>query len=116
MVLDAADVIELQEAAERVRADDSVVDYLLAIVIATRRSRLLALGVSPRGSLALLRAARAHALADGRDYLVPDDVKRLAIPALAHRVLLSSGPASDGAAAGAEAVIRTIVQDVPVPR
>jgi MoxR-like ATPase len=116
MVLDAADVIELQEAAERVRADDSVVDYLLAIVTATRRSRLLALGVSPRGSLALLRAARAHALADGRDYLVPDDVKRLAIPALAHRVLLSSGPASDGAAAGAEAVIRTIVQDVPVPR
>jgi MoxR-like ATPase len=116
MVLDAADVIELQEAAERVRADDSVVDYLLAIVTATRRSRLLALGVSPRGSLALLRAARAHALADGRDYLVPDDVKGLAIPALAHRVLLSSGPASDGAAAGAEAVIRTIVQDVPVPR
>jgi MoxR-like ATPase len=116
MVLGAADVIELQEAAERVRADDSVVDYLLAIVTATRRSRLLALGVSPRGSLALLRAARAHALADGRDYLVPDDVKRLAIPALAHRVLLSSGPASDGAAAGAEAVIRTIVQDVPVPR
>jgi MoxR-like ATPase len=116
MVLDAADVIELQEAAERVRADDSVVDYLLAIVTATRRSRLLALGVSPRGSLALLRAARAHALADGRDYLVPDDVKRLVIPALAHRVLLSSGPASDGAAAGAEAVIRTIVQDVPVPR
>ncbi len=90
-VLDAADVVELQEAAEQVRADDSVVDYVLSIVTATRRSRLLALGVSPRGSLALLRAARAHALADGRDYLVPDDVKRLAVPALAHRVLLS-GP------------------------
>jgi len=114
-VLDAADVIALQEAAERVRADESVVDYVLAIVTATRRSRLLALGVSPRGSLALLRAARAHALADGRDYLVPDDVKRLAVPALAHRVLLA-GPATDGAGAGAEAVIRTIVQDVPVPR
>jgi MoxR-like ATPase len=112
-VLDAGDVVELQEAAERVRADDSVVDYVLSIVTATRRSRMLALGVSPRGSLALLRAARAHALADGRDYLVPDDVKRLAVPALAHRVLLA-GPASDGA--GAEALIRTIVQDIPVPR
>jgi MoxR-like ATPase len=114
-VLDAADVIELQDAVERVRTDDSVVDYVLAIVTATRRSRMLSLGVSPRGSLALLRAARAHALADGRSYLVPDDVKRLAVPALAHRVLLA-GPAADGAGAGAEAVIRTIVQDVPVPR
>jgi MoxR-like ATPase len=113
-VLDAADVVELQEAAERVRADDAVLDYLLSIVAATRRSRLLSLGVSPRGSLALLRAARAHALADGRDYLVPDDVKRLAVSALAHRVLLASST-TDGAA-GAEAVIRTIVQDVPVPR
>jgi MoxR-like ATPase len=114
-VLDAGDVVELQDATEQVRADDSVVDYVLSIVTATRRSRLLALGVSPRGSLALLRAARAHALADGRDYLVPDDVKRLAVPALAHRVLLI-GPAGDGAGQGAEAVIRTIVQDIPVPR
>jgi MoxR-like ATPase len=114
-VLDAGDVVELQAAAEQVRADDSVVDYVLSIVTATRRSRLLTLGVSPRGSLALLRAARAHALADGRDYLVPDDVKRLAVPALAHRVLLI-GPAADGAGQGAEAVIRTIVQDIPVPR
>jgi MoxR-like ATPase len=113
-VLDAADVVELQEAAETVRADDSVLDYVLSIVTATRRSRLLSLGVSPRGSLALLRAARAHALADGRDYLVPDDVKRLAVPALAHRILLASSSA--GGADGAEAVIRTIVQDVPVPR
>jgi MoxR-like ATPase len=115
-VLDGADVVELQEAAERVRADDSVLDYLLSIVTATRRSRMLSLGVSPRGSLALLRAARAHALVDGRDFLVPDDVKRLAVPALAHRVLLSGPGHQDGAGAGAEAVIRTIVQDVPVPR
>ena len=114
-VLDAGDVVELQEAAEQVRAADSIVDYVLSIVTATRRSRMLALGVSPRGSIALLRAARAHALVDGRDYLVPDDVKCLAVPALSHRVLLA-GPASDGAGGGAEAVIRTIVQDVPVPR
>jgi MoxR-like ATPase len=114
-ILDAADVVELQEAADLVRVDDSVVDYVLAIVTATRRSRLLALGVSPRGSIALLRAARAHALADGRDFVVPDDVKRLAVPALAHRVLLA-GPGQDGSGAGAEAILRAIVQDVPVPR
>jgi MoxR-like ATPase len=114
-VLGSADVLALQDAADRVRADEAVLDYLLAIVNATRRSRLLTLGVSPRGSLALLRAARAHALADGRDYLVPDDVKRLAIPALAHRVLLA-GPAADGSGAGADVVIRSILQDVPVPR
>src|SRR6266851_1165137 len=75
------EVLSLQEAAERVRAEESVLDYLVALVTATRRSPLLALGVSPRGSLALLRAARARALADGRDYLLPDDVKHLAVAA-----------------------------------
>jgi MoxR-like ATPase len=116
-VLDTGDVLGLQEAAERVRADDAVLDYLLALVTATRTSRLLALGVSPRGSLALLRAARAQALTDGRDYLVPDDVKSLAVPALAHRVLVK-GPVPEPSAAGgsAEAVIRAILQEVPVPR
>ena len=92
-----------------------MLDYLLALVAATRRSPLLSLGVSPRGSLALLRAARARALADGRDYLVPDDVKGLAIPALAHRVMVR-GRGEQGGGIGAEAVLRSIVQDVPVPR
>ena len=126
-VLDVADVVELQDAAEGVRADDAVLDYVMALVVATRSSRFLTLGVSPRGSLALLRAARAHALADGRDYLVPDDVKQLAVPALAHRVLTRSrtslvdtrGGASttiSGEAVDGEAVIRAIVADVPVPR
>jgi MoxR-like ATPase len=115
-VLSAAEVLALQEQADRVRAEESVLDYLMAIVGATRRSPLLALGVSPRGALALLRAARARALADGRDYLVPDDVKGLTGPALAHRVLLRQAPGGGGAAADAEAVIRAIVQDVPVPR
>jgi MoxR-like ATPase len=124
--VDVGDVVELQDAAEGVRADDTVLDYVMALVVATRSSRLLTLGVSPRGSLALLRAARAHALADGRDYLVPDDVKRLAVPALAHRVLTRSrtslvdprggSPVVPGEAVDGEAVIRAIVADVPVPR
>ena len=87
-VLTVEEVLELQDAAEQVRAEESVLDYLVALVGATRRSPLLSLGVSPRGSLALLRAARARALADGRDYLVPDDIKELAVAALAHRVML----------------------------
>ena len=79
------------------KADEAVLDYVLALAAATRRSPLLALGASPRGSLALLRAARAQALADGRDYLIPDDVKTLAVPALAHRVLLKHGTRDAGA-------------------
>ena len=116
-VVEADEVLALQEAAERVRAEESVLDYLLSLVTATRRSPLLALGVSPRGSLALLRAARARALADGRDYLLPDDIKALAVPALAHRVIVKGSSA--GSAAGGldgEAAVTAILQDVPVPR
>jgi MoxR-like ATPase len=108
-------VLTLQEEAEGVRAEESVLDYLMALVEATRVSPLLSLGVSPRGSLALLRSARAHALIDGRDYLVPDDVKRLAVAALAHRVLLK-GRTTQGSGMDGEAILRSIVQDVPVPR
>jgi MoxR-like ATPase len=114
-VLDGREVLELQEEADSVRADESVLDYLMALVEATRISPLLSLGVSPRGSLALLRAARAHALIDGRDYLVPDDVKRLAVSALAHRVLLK-GRTAQASGVDGEAVLRSIIQDVPVPR
>src|SRR5205823_11632104 len=114
-VLQSEEVLALQEEADRVRAEESVLDYIMALVSATRSSPLLSLGVSPRGSLALLRAARAQALADGRDYLVPDDIKGLAVPVLAHRVMTkASGPS--GAATDAERVIRGLIQDVSVPR
>ena len=116
-VLAVEEVLELQEAAERVRAEESVLDYLVALVSATRRSPLLSLGVSPRGSLALLRAARARALADGRDYLVPDDIKELAVAALAHRVMVKARMGVPGAGGvDGESAIRTIIQDIPVPR
>ena len=112
-VLSAADVMALQDEVEAVRVDDTVLDYLMALVAATRKAPLLRLGVSPRGSLALLRAARARALADGRDFLVPDDLKTLAVPALAHRVLLRAAP---GAEVDGEAVIGAIADATPVPR
>ena len=116
-VLTVDEVLELQEAAERVRAEESVLDYLVALVSATRRSPLLSLGVSPRGSLALLRAARARALADGRDYLVPDDIRELAVAALAHRVMVKARMGGPGAGSlDGESAIHTIIQDIPVPR
>jgi MoxR-like ATPase len=114
-VLTVEDVLRLQDEAEQVRADESVLDYVMAIVSATRRSPLLSLGVSPRGSLALLRAARARALTEGRDYLVPDDIHDLAVAALAHRVIPRSRGGMPGAMDGEDA-IRAILQDVAVPR
>jgi len=113
-VLATGEILALQEEADRVRVDDAILDYVLALVAATRASPLLALGVSPRGSLALVRAARAHALCDGRDYVIPDDVKSLAVPALAHRVLLKGGERTGSPRS--EAVIRGVLQDTPVPR
>jgi MoxR-like ATPase len=123
-VLGVDDVLGLQDAADRVHATDAILEYVMAIVASTRSSPLLSVGVSPRGALALLRAARAHALADGRDFIVPDDVKRLAVPALAHRIIVRSrlGVPGDGGHGGtpvasdAEHVVRTIVQQVAVPR
>jgi len=116
-VLSIDEVLELQEAAEQVKAEESVLDYLVTLVTATRRSPLLALGVSPRGSLALLRAARARALTDGRNFLLPDDIKELAVSALAHRVMVKARMSSTGGSSmDGEAAIRAIVQDVPVPR
>jgi MoxR-like ATPase len=114
-VLAEDEVLGLQEKAEGVRAEESVLDYVITLVTATRQSPLLSLGVSPRGSLALLRAARAQALTEGRDYLVPDDIKNLAVPALAHRVMVKARLGQPGGMDG-EAAIGLILQDVPVPR
>ena len=82
--------LALQTQADAVKVEESLLGYVMAIVQATRIHRALAMGVSPRGSLALLRAAKALALIEGRSYCVPDDVKELAAPALAHRVMLHS--------------------------
>jgi len=116
-VLSAEEVLELQAANDKVRVDESLLDYVMALVEATRRSPLLGLGVSPRGSLALLRVARARAMADGRAYVVPDDIKRVAVPTWAHRVIVRARlerPAGDELEA--EGIIGALLQEVPVPR
>lgn len=115
-VLSTDEVIELQDAVDHVRMDPSLTTYLMDIVTATRKSTLIQVGVSPRGSLAMYKLAQAHALAAGRDYCIPDDIKKLAVPAFAHRIVLSTeyGPRATGAT-GANQIIRNIVEDIPVP-
>ncbi|RMH12745.1 MAG: AAA family ATPase [Gemmatimonadetes bacterium] len=115
-VLDRGEVLRLQERAESVHADPDLVEYLMALVERTREDPRLRLGVSPRGAIALLRAARAYALVDGRTYLVPSDIQRLVVPCFAHRVLpAGSGAATLEAHAGAASVLEELLAEIPAP-
>ena len=89
-VLTREEVLDLQRQAETVTLEPVLVDYILNLITATRESKHLALGVSPRGGLILQQAARARALMNGRSYCIPDDIKQLAVPVLAHRVIPES--------------------------
>ncbi len=113
-VISADQVIELQRVVRNVAVDDSIHDYLLDIVTATRESDELHVGVSTRGALSLYRAAQSLALVRGREFVVPDDVKELAIPVLSHRVI-SKGYLHDGQRDAIETLIRRLVEAVPVP-
>jgi len=112
----AEDVLHLQDRIASITVEDSLVDYMLAIVDRSRHHESLALGVSPRGSQALYRAVQALALLEGRDYAIPDDVKRLAIPLFAHRVVINTRTTlvQRGADMG-ERIISEILSQVEVP-
>ncbi len=112
-VVSSSEVLELQALTEKVRMEGSLVDYILRIVNSTRSSDLLTLGVSTRGAIHLYKAAQAKALAEGREYCIPDDIKEMASPVLAHRVILSSRMESERE--DAEGVISDIVERTPVP-
>jgi MoxR-like ATPase len=113
-VLSGREVLELQRLVREVRMDDSIADYLLDIVHGTRESEDLHVGVSTRGALTLYRAAQSLALVSGRDYVVPDDIKSLAVPVLSHRVIGKSFLQA-GEFGAAEAIIRDIVDGLRVP-
>ena len=113
-VLSTTDVLALQRAVKAVRVDDAIADYLLEIVHATRESDDLHVGVSTRGALTYYRAAQGLALVSGRDYVVPDDVKSLALPVLAHRVVGKSFLQA-GEFGASEAIIADLVGRVRVP-
>ena len=115
-VMGGDDVLELQRAVSEVSVDDAIVDYLMRVVTATRSSEMLDLGVSPRGTLALFRAAQALALTEERAYCIPDDIKRLVIPVFAHRLTVSSRYSSAmRRSEEAEAVLLEIMKTISVP-
>jgi len=108
-------VLAMQTEVRRVKIEDSLRDYLLSIVAATRRHRRVRVGVSPRGSVSLQRAAQAHAWLEGRDFVVPDDIKALAVPVLAHRLVLESASFEPSSFAECERVLTEILEGLEVP-
>lgn len=112
-VANGADILVVRRAAATVRVDDSLQNYIADLVTATRNHRCVALGVSPRGSIALYRLSRARALYEGRDYVLPDDVKFLAPFVLAHRLILRPEAKLDGVTA--QTVIQEILDATPIP-
>ena len=112
-VTDAATVSRLAAGVRNIYVHHAIKDYLVAVLEATRRSPDVRLGGSPRAGLQLLRACKAYAVLQGRHYVIPDDVQRLAGPALAHRILLS--PAAQLARRGVDEVVQAAVDGVPVP-
>ncbi|HUA84612.1 MAG TPA: MoxR family ATPase [Bryobacteraceae bacterium] len=115
-VISGEELIALQDAAAQVRVDEALVDYMLAIVEKTRRHESLAMGVSPRGAQALYRAAQGLAAVEGRDYVMPDDVKRLVVPVFAHRVVVNTRVAiAQRSAEVAEKILAEILTLVDVP-
>jgi len=113
--IDCAQVVELQQAVRSVSVDRAIEDYLLDIVNTTRNSDELHVGVSTRGALCWYRASQSLALVEGRDFVIPDDVKRLAVPILSHRVI-TKGYLHGGQRDAAEAIIKRLVDDVQVPK
>jgi MoxR-like ATPase len=112
-ILTAEDLIRLQAQVRDINVSQEIRQYIVALVNGTRQHQSVYLGVSPRGSLALFRTAQARALLDGRDYVIPDDVKRLLVPTLSHRLIVS--PAARVRGVSAAAVIEEISSLVPVP-
>ena len=115
-VLSGADVLEMQHAVTQVRVDESLVSYALSIVRKTRESEQFSLGVSPRGSQMLYRAAQAMAFLEGRSFCIPEDFKPLVVPVFAHRVVVNGLYSSTlKKSEQAEQVIQEIVDSTPVP-
>src|ERR1700729_3624483 len=113
-VTDAAGLLAMRESLERVEIADDLLDYVIAIVAATRKDPQIQVGASPRGGLALVQLARGQALLHQRDYVVPDDIKQVAVPALAHRITLR--PELWVRQVSADDVVARLLAGVPPPR
>jgi MoxR-like ATPase len=112
-VADASEIAKLVDIVRTVHVAEAVKQYAIDITSATRRSPELRLGASPRATLHLVRAARAHAALEGRDYVIPDDLQALAVPVIAHRLI--TGLEAQMGGRGAEQVVTSIIRSIPVP-
>jgi MoxR-like ATPase len=112
-VISKEEVMVLQKMSERVRVDESILDYILGIISETRNPKMFELGVSPRGAMALKNTAQSRALIDGRNYCIPEDVKEMAVPVLAHRVVLRNERFMGQG--GEEEALREVPGNVRVP-
>ena len=113
-VVDGAQLLKMRESLEQVEVSPDLLDYIVSIVAATREHSQIQVGASPRGGLALVQLARGQALLDQRDYVIPDDVKSVAVPALAHRITLR--PELWVRQVTGDDVIARLLGEVPVPR
>jgi MoxR-like ATPase len=113
-VADLGTLIAMRQSVQQIRTSDAILDYIVDLVRATRERPSIAFGASPRAATMLTTASRAYAALQGRDFVLPDDIKALAVPALRHRVVLAPGAEIEGLTT--EAVVRQILEQVPVPR
>jgi MoxR-like ATPase len=114
MVANPEKIVEMQRVVEDIHVDDDIESYMVALVRVTRDLTKVEVGASPRGSLALLHLARANAVLNGRDYVIPDDVKAIAVPALSHRLILKAGTWLAGVKA--EKVVDEVLSRVTAPK
>jgi MoxR-like ATPase len=115
-VMNGAEILDLQRQVRTVAVDESLVDYLISIVRASRETEILNLGVSPRGSLALYHAAQALAYIEGRDFVIPDDIKRLVVPVFAHRIVVNSRFSTGlRRSEEAETALKELIRNINVP-
>jgi MoxR-like ATPase len=115
-VVHAKDVCAMQNMTLEVTVEPALVDYIMAIIKASRTSPTIELGVSPRGAMSFFRAAQANAFVNGRDYCIPDDVKKLAVPCLSHRIIPAASLDVDSTRTETgEHAIREIMEQIPVP-
>ena len=113
-VVDVRDLLAMQESVEQVSVHDDVLQYVVALAAATRSHPQVAVGASPRAELDLVQLARAHALLQGRDYVIPEDVKALAVPTMAHRISLR--PEMWVRRVQGADVVEELLRRTPVPR
>jgi MoxR-like ATPase len=113
-VADLGTIVAIRDLVRQIRVSDAICDYVVDLIRATRERPSLSFGASPRAAAMLTMAARSYAALQGRDFVIPDDVKSLAVPALRHRVVLAPGAEIEGLST--EAVVRQILEQVPAPR